>query len=300
MYIRAMQARRDVRLAAMSDRNSDILQRKAQGIDCRLYADYRRLLDREAPDFVFLFGKHSEMENILAETIERKIPFCIEKPAGLDARGVKALARRAAAAGLFDTVAFVYRLSPFVRHVPRKGTPIYMYFRYLTGAPQRYAQWGCPWMLQRRSSGGGCLMNLGIHYVDLFRFLTGEPIRAVKAVTGRRRHGTPVEDLAIVELRTSAGTIGVVETGYIQNGKADEYYALRGKEFQTIFQDGQIRTTKAGREKTVATGALTLHADLANDCIERLKRGRRPVANLDDAAEALSVVQRAYADCDPQ
>jgi predicted dehydrogenase len=67
------------------------------------------------------------------------------------------------------------------------------------------------WLTDRRLSGGGCMIDLGIHLVDLLLWMLGDELR-VDAVSLLRR-GRPlaaadseVEDFAAVQLRAGAGT----------------------------------------------------------------------------------------------
>src|SRR6266446_6244773 len=64
-------------------------------------------------------------------------------------------------------------------------------------------------------AGGGHLMWLGIHYLDLIQYISGDRIRQV---TGFARNvgGTPidVEDAAVVALQFAGGSVGTLHSGY--------------------------------------------------------------------------------------
>lgn len=69
-----------------------------------------------------------------------------------------------------------------------------------------------PWFTDRRQSGGGCVIDLGTHLVDLALWLTGADSAAVESAR-LLAHGRPlseqdentVEDFALVQLRTDGG-----------------------------------------------------------------------------------------------
>lgn len=68
-----------------------------------------------------------------------------------------------------------------------------------------------PWFTQRRMAGGGCLIDLGTHLIDLALWLTGATSATVDSVT-LTRAGRPVrsaddevEDFAWAQLRTDTG-----------------------------------------------------------------------------------------------
>lgn len=68
-----------------------------------------------------------------------------------------------------------------------------------------------PWFTQRSRSGGGCLIDLGTHLLDLVLWLTGatdaEVRTSVLVRDGRplEDHGDAVEDFAMTQLRLDTG-----------------------------------------------------------------------------------------------
>ena len=88
------------------------------------------------------------------------------------------------------------------------------------------------WRLQMARSGGGALMDLGAHVFDLVRHLVGE-IAEVNArlhtFIPRRPDpstGAPapvdVDDVAVVQVRTARGALGVIEASRLATGVQDE------------------------------------------------------------------------------
>ena len=45
---------------------------------------------------------------------------------------------------------------------------MYQRLSFIAGPPERYDRNGNAWMLDPERAGGGCLANLGPHFVDLF------------------------------------------------------------------------------------------------------------------------------------
>lgn len=69
------------------------------------------------------------------------------------------------------------------------------------------------WFTQRTLAGGGCLIDLGTHLIDLLLWITGAKDLRVDAAAVRRGgarldpSSDEVEDLALAQLTTSAGTV---------------------------------------------------------------------------------------------
>src|SRR5256712_7901362 len=74
------------------------------------------------------------------------------------------------------------------------------------------------WLGDPGQAGGGVLLEIGIHLLDLIRFLTGA--EAVEAVADlEQRHTTRVEDLALARFRLSNGVSCYVEVSRVSGGR---------------------------------------------------------------------------------
>ena len=97
--------------------------------------------------------------------------------------------------------------------------------------------WRGTWALD----GGGCLMNQGVHYVDLLRWAMG-PVTSVTATMGTLAHERiEVEDAAVAVIQFANGAIGSL----IGTTDAFPGYTCRlevvGTEGSVILEDGEIR-----------------------------------------------------------
>ena len=126
------------------------------------------------PDFAFALGRHCDMADEARFLIESRIPFAMEKPCALNAAEAHDIARRAAAAGAFAAVPLVMRYCPMIatiREIAAGEEIQYLSFKFVGGMVDRYHQQKVEWVIDRSISGGGPLLNLGIHHVDLCRAL---------------------------------------------------------------------------------------------------------------------------------
>jgi predicted dehydrogenase len=104
--------------------------------------------------------------------------------------------------------------------------------RCAAGRLHRYIEGNARWMLDRRQSGGGPMYNLGVHWVDLYRWiLDDEVVEAVgKNVHVNREYD--VEDSSFALLTFSRGTVVALDISYTvpasyPNGR-DLFLGLRG------------------------------------------------------------------------
>ncbi|MFH1603351.1 MAG: Gfo/Idh/MocA family oxidoreductase, partial [Pseudomonadota bacterium] len=214
LYLPTLQ--QTVGVAALSARNPQTGREVAAGLGSRFYEDWRDMLRKEGPDFVFALGRHCDMAETARFLLEAGIPFAMEKPMGLNLQQVAELAELAARKKAFVAVPFSIRLSPWVRKIKElEGAAAdfsYASFRFHAGPVSRYYDNGNVWNLKRNEAGGGCLINVGIHFPDLYLHLTGKQAKSVFAYTRNEVWGEEVEDFALVTVETQDGALCVIES----------------------------------------------------------------------------------------
>ncbi len=118
--------------------------------------------------------------DVQAEAAERALRagkhVLIEKPIATEIDAGERVVRAAQEAGRCLAVAEEYRLSPLVQATAqalREGVLGRVALVQIAAASRhRPAQ---PWKNRRESMGGGVLIDVGVHYVDILRFWFGEP-----------------------------------------------------------------------------------------------------------------------------
>lgn len=80
--------------------------------------------------------------------------------------------------------------------------------------PQYWAGTTRTWLIDRRLSGGGALMDVGAHIVDLLRWFSGKRIRRV-CCRMSMRPGSHVEDNAAALFECDDGVVGAFEASWI-------------------------------------------------------------------------------------
>lgn len=110
-----------VTVAGISDPDPKVVATLAVKLGCAGNPDYRELCRKVKPDFVIALGRHIDMPEQARFLIGEKIPFALEKPCGLNARDVAAIAQLADTAGAFAAVPLVFRNGDFYELL-RAGT----------------------------------------------------------------------------------------------------------------------------------------------------------------------------------
>ncbi len=294
-----------VRITAVSDSNLCTAKRVGEELEAKAFADHRDLISEARPDFVFAFGRHCDMPEIATTLLDEGIPFFIEKPAGMNFAQVAAIRDYAKAKGAYVGTGFNFRVSDLFKKIQTvigDDSLAHASFRYIAGGPYRYREAGCAWMLDPKLSGGGSTLNLSIHFVDMFQAFSKEKPREVASLMGHFTWNLPIEDYSSVILR-SRSSVCTIETGYTypaRLGVFDLRFSLRTTRHYIVARADNVvevyRTSDGYREvfPTQVSNAFW-YPVFVTEAIDRFARGQPPVANLDDLAEAMKVIDAAYA-----
>jgi predicted dehydrogenase len=302
-YLRHLVAMPDVELVAVQDADAGLVARRAAEVGSPpTFTDHRKMLATIRPDFVVALGRHRQMAGIAHDLLDQGYPFLMEKPMGINAPEVEAVAAKAARLGAFVAVPLAQRYSPFATRARaliaarRFGPLSHIYVRINRPGPERYRAWDCAWMLDPAEAGGGCLRNLGSHGLDMFLHLTGEEAHVTGAQLSRRAHGRPVEDYASVMLRSTSGILGTVEVGngFPRDG-TDGEWKIAGRDAILAMKDGVMKlATAAGDESFPATDLTAPYFIAVRDALDHWQKGAPPPISVHDCARAVRLIDQAY------
>ena len=292
----------DVSVIGVSDPDATRAEERANKARCPAFTDYREMCSRLNPDFVFALGRHCDMADEARLLIELRIPFAMEKPCAITAADAHDIARRAAAANVFAAVPFVIRYSPLIETIRSFGeTPQYIVFKFIGGMVDRYHEQRVEWMLHRETAGGGPLINLGVHFLDLCRVLLPDiKLNVVGATMSNHFTNLDIEDHAMVLMRGD-GAMCSVETGYLYpapNSVFDLHYSIRTANRYFAARDNQtLEIIDNDRRREVRSMPLTnsfFYPTFVEDTLRRVAHGEKPIADLTDMAAAMDLVEAAY------
>lgn len=174
-----------------------------------------------------------------------------EKPMALTPAEAPGMEQACRAAGVTFMLGFCMRYNPYhikARELVQAG----VLGRPVMGRAQLTC-WYPPipgaWRQDLAQSGGGALMDLGTHCLDLLEWLLGSPIVEVAGFQDQlvQRYATPVEDAATVVVRFANGAHGMVDTYYnLPDAAAQNTLEVHGTGGSLIAQ-GTIGQTPTGR-----------------------------------------------------
>ncbi|WP_041083623.1 Gfo/Idh/MocA family protein [Thermotoga profunda] len=85
------------------------------------------------------------------------------------------------------------------------------------------------WFFQKDSAMFGALGDLGVHKVDLIRYLTGLEVTECTAMIGTLEKQGSVEDIASAVLKLSNGGFATIDANWITKGLEENYFVIYGE-----------------------------------------------------------------------
>jgi len=222
MYLETLEALDEVSgvvLVDPDDQARDELSRKTRKLRAA-YAQFDTALNQSEVTHVLIALPNSTTPAAVVRAIEAGKRVFTEKPGARSAREFEPVLN-----------ALRHRPVPFAVAYLNRGAPAIVEARelYQAGAIGRLmsvelrmvtTQVGMrnpgSWLFEREQAGGGILAWLACHWLDAFRFITGEDIVRVHAEIATLS-GEPidVEDTAVLAFRTSGGAVGSLHAGYL-------------------------------------------------------------------------------------
>jgi predicted dehydrogenase len=220
---------RPLRLVSVSGRDPARLERtRARFGWGEAAADWREQVeDPRVELFINAGPNHLHSEPTLRALENGKHVLC-EKPLALSSAESAAMWKSAEAADVVHLCGFNYRFIPAVRLIREMleaeeiGEIFHFRSRFLLGQGVDPKRRETPWRLQRATAGGGALADLGVHHLDLVRYLVGEPestIALTKTFDTQREGVTvDVDDSFHAILELDGGATAVLEASRMAGG----------------------------------------------------------------------------------
>lgn len=209
------------KLAAFAD-PLDVQRKKVARLapEATAYGSHEEMLAKEQLDVVSVCTPNVfHAEHTLAG-LKAGAHVFLEKPAALTMAEIARMKQAAREAGKQIVVGFTHRFLTGPRQAKKLiekgaiGEPYMIRVRFAHGGP--YPGWaqGGPWFYDPQKAGGGAMLDMGIHAIDLCNWLIG-PVAEVAAQVGTLRKDIAVDDNAVLALKFANGrALGYIEVGW--------------------------------------------------------------------------------------
>jgi myo-inositol 2-dehydrogenase/D-chiro-inositol 1-dehydrogenase len=188
------------------------------------FADYHKLLERSEIDATIICLPNALHAEAATAALQSGKHLYLEKPLAINLDDGRQLLDTWRHSERVMMIGFNYRFNPLHQEVRRylqaeKLGELIGVRSVFTTAPHRMPEWK-----QRRQSGGGALLDLASHHVDLVRFWFNEEVIEVRASVRSQR----VEaDTATLELRLANGLL--VQSFFSMSSVDDDRFEIYGR-----------------------------------------------------------------------
>lgn len=196
----------DVEIAGICELNEERLNKTAEkyGIEgrypTRQFDDYQKVVEKVAPDAVYVIGHPNIMYSIWKWCLEQKQNLYVEKPMGITAHEARSLAWLAEKNGCITQVSFQRRSCPMVMQLReeclKRGPITHAICEFYKCNPEPY--------LEARDH----MMDDGVHAIDTLRWMCGGEVVEIQSIT--RRLEVPDVNFFATLLKFDNGATGVL------------------------------------------------------------------------------------------
>jgi len=229
----------EARLVGVATSSCDTAERAVRqggyeiGVD-----DYRRLLDRDDIHIIHCCTPNDMHREVVIAAIEAGKHVYCDKPLARTVAEADAICAAAGKDSRTYQMAFNYRFVPALMRAKELlregfiGEPLCLRAAYLHAGyvdPERPMSW----RLDAQRGGGGALLDLGSHIIDLVRYLLGD-FRRVRAMTriftprrpvskgSKETAPVDVDDAVWMHVEMANGAVGTLEASRVSTGASDE------------------------------------------------------------------------------
>lgn len=214
-------------LAAIS-RRSDQGRDQAGQWRCRLFTDWRELVDEPGVEAVIAAVPPALHPDIARACAAAGKPLLLEKPLAVSVAAGSEIVELFRRHGLPLTVGQTLRYNAVIRHLRQRLPEIGSL--HAVSANQRIEPSTLEWHGRPELAGAGVSFHTAVHVFDALRYITGLEIVRVCA-TVRREHNPCLEDSLAVLMEMENGVIGTVDcskVGHARSGRF-EFVGSRGQ-----------------------------------------------------------------------
>lgn len=226
-------------LSTISDTNNIILKVLKQFIpDIKIYQNYEQMLENEQINIVVITTPVFLHKRMIEKALSHNIHVFVEKPFTLNGNECKSILNKSymnkCMVGYCRRFMGTYKMAKNVIESKELG---YVHdFNAHLFVGQVFHQ-GKGWLYHLETSGGGVLIDLGSHAIDMIHYIIGN-IKKIHA-RGKSIYNKEVEDYVSVKFNLDNDVFGSLETSWsMKNYRLPELY------FEIHLDEGTIITTE--------------------------------------------------------
>jgi UDP-N-acetylglucosamine 3-dehydrogenase len=265
-------------LAGVYDAMGEQARKIADRFSCPAFESIDSLL--KTVDAVSVCTPTSTHHEVALKAIAAGVDLLVEKPFTGDVNKARELQAAADKAGVVIASGFIERFNPIVG-VAREAVAQGSFGRVISLSTRRVSSYPA------RIRDVGVVMDLGIHDVDVMRYVTGSEVASVYALGGRSSN-PDFEDHANLLLRLQSGAVGFLEVNWLTPMKVRKMSLTCGKSFVQVDYTDQSMEVSSSVAKDVDAADMfhiPLEMDIRKVAVRKEEPLKRELQDFLSAAE---------------
>ncbi|MBE6066802.1 MAG: Gfo/Idh/MocA family oxidoreductase [Clostridium lundense] len=254
----------------------------------KAYSNIDDLLQDEEVDVVYIATPVFDHKDSVIKSAKAKKHIFLEKPMGLNPEECEEMIQVCKENGVKLGLAFMMRFGDY--HIKVKKLLEEKIIGDVINTRIQYSWWypdDNVWRLDPKLSGGGTVVDLGSHCIDLIQYLLGTKIKNVAAMIGTKTFSYEVEDSAQIMCEMENGVFGAFNFHFnIPNSISNNTMEIYGTKGSIVCYD-TIGREDVGRVviKLAGENGLTDFADYSSEelAVEPVDRYTKEVEAFSDA-----------------
>jgi len=237
-------------LKAVCDIDKDKVEKWQKELKVKGYLDYHKLIDNEKLDFIIAATPHNVYGDIIKAAAEKKLHILKEKPFARNLKEAKEFKKLAENKGIEIMTTLQRRFNPiytsFHQLADQIGVPFFVEVKYTLYVNNPHKGWRGA----RELAGGGCILDMAYHMIDLIIWYFGLPdmIYSRFSTKARPENTYDAEDTATVIFSYEKGLNGnMIISRYLP--PKTEYMNVVGTNGIINLQRGKISRHKNNGEQ---------------------------------------------------
>ena len=283
------------------------------GISPRIETDFSLVLSDESVEAISICTPNSLHAPMAIEAMRAGKNVLCEKPLATNAEDAQAIADCARETGRVCMVSQVLRFRDDVLELKRRAgeTGEIYYARAVSRRRSGIPKWG-GWFTQNELSGGGPLIDTGVHTLDLAWWLAGCPVPLAASATSYAKFGPhkhhlgaggagnengvfDVEDLAAGLVRFAGGFSIHFEASWAINAERDERFChLHGTKGALLWEDEPKIVDEDGEIETLQSRAGSAWKREMEHFLGCVRSGQTPDPDATQGATMMRILDALY------
>lgn len=306
-------------IVALMDRKESVAEKIGKKYGVKYYTDEEKMLSENECDAVYIGTPVSCHLGQALTALKHGRNVFIEKPVTIRSAEGEELVNAYKKAGKQITVGYMmeyHNLHQKAKRLIKSGA-----IGVVSDVRAQFTCWypeiAGAWRQNKELGGGGAIMDLGVHIIDLVEYILDDEIAEVKSFYSTRTFSYEVEDCAVVAFRTKKGVQGHFDVNFNVSDDASEskleFYGSEGyviasgtlgqEEAGTLkylyapqkdYAAMQTRSTRKPKKFKGKNGDLYLKQ--IDDFVRTVESGKPKYKNADKAVHVQRVVEKIYDD----